>query len=188
MLVSPPASTAFALAGPEAVHARSLCHGDLVRGGSKSGHSGGDDDSGVARAAGDNGAAGPVLVHHAQMTAAPPLPPAAAPSVSAQASAARGRHAAAAAARAHVNSSAAVAAGAGAAAPDATPPVSWSLVQVGALLARLGLSEYTAAFVSNLVTGAELLDLTADDLTYLGVTILAHRKALARAIELLKRG
>jgi len=47
----------------------------------------------------------------------------------------------------------------------------------------LELPQYVPVFLQNEINGGVLLDLTLDDLDYLSVTVLAHRKTILRAIE-----
>ena len=63
----------------------------------------------------------------------------------------------------------------------------WTVGDVGDWLEELELGQYAAAFAENLIAGRILLDVDLDDLDYMNVTILAHRKVLLRAIAELKR-
>ena len=58
----------------------------------------------------------------------------------------------------------------------------WSTGDVGDWLASLGLAKYVSTFAENEVSGAVLLDVGKEDLDYLEVKALAHRKLLLKAI------
>ncbi len=58
-------------------------------------------------------------------------------------------------------------------------------MDVGDWLRGLGLSQYEAAFRDNAIDAEILLELTAEDLKDLGVTIVGHRRKLLTAIEAL---
>ena len=45
------------------------------------------------------------------------------------------------------------------------------------------LSQYVPIFAQNEISGPVVLDLSLEDLDYLGISILAHRKILLKAIE-----
>jgi hypothetical protein len=62
----------------------------------------------------------------------------------------------------------------------------WTIEQVGKWLGVLGLDRYATAFSQHEVSGGVLLDVTGEDLSYLGVSVLAHRKLLLRGIAQLK--
>lgn len=47
----------------------------------------------------------------------------------------------------------------------------------------LQLHQYIPIFTQNEINGGVLLDLTLEDLDYLSITVLAHRKTILRAIE-----
>jgi hypothetical protein len=66
--------------------------------------------------------------------------------------------------------------------------VKWNEEDVGVWLASIGLQGYIDAFQENSVTGADLADLTDDDLADLGVMKIGHKKVLILAIaELLQK-
>ena len=67
------------------------------------------------------------------------------------------------------------------------PVRAWTVGDVGDWLEELELGQYAEAFARNEIAGAILLDVGLDDLDYMSVTILAHRKVLLRAIAELKR-
>lgn len=58
----------------------------------------------------------------------------------------------------------------------------WSTGDVGDWLASLGLAKYVSTFAENEVSGAVLLDVGKEDLDYMEVKALAHRKLLLKAI------
>src|SRR5690349_18808727 len=66
--------------------------------------------------------------------------------------------------------------------------ISGSTMDVGAWLRELGLAECAEAFAENGVDGAMLTELNNEDLKDLGVTRLADRKRLLKAIEELSAG
>ena len=62
-------------------------------------------------------------------------------------------------------------------------PVSkWSVADCGDWLISLDLAQYCQTFASNEISGRELLDLGLDDLDYMGVKALAHRKRLLKGV------
>jgi len=63
----------------------------------------------------------------------------------------------------------------------------WSTPDVGKWLDSLGLSRYADTFDENEIAGAILVDMTAEDLDYLDVKVLAHRKLLLKGITKLKQ-
>lgn len=63
----------------------------------------------------------------------------------------------------------------------------WNTDDVGDWLNHLQLGQYAAVFGQNEINGGVLLDLTLDDLDYLNITVLAHRKTILRAIEEIRR-
>ena len=63
-------------------------------------------------------------------------------------------------------------------------PVSkWSVADCGDWLISLDLAQYCKTFASNEISGRELLDLGLDDLDYMGVSVLAHRKRLLKGVS-----
>src|ERR1700738_4001681 len=58
-------------------------------------------------------------------------------------------------------------------------------IDVGSWLQQLGLAQYEPAFRDNAVDGDVLPDLTAEDLSGLGVTLVGHRRKLLSAIAAL---
>lgn len=67
-----------------------------------------------------------------------------------------------------------------------TVPLEWGVDEVAEWLSAMGLPQYCDAFISNEMTGSVLLDLCLEDLDYLGITKLAHRKTLVKAVEELR--
>ena len=66
-------------------------------------------------------------------------------------------------------------------------PDTWSIEDVADWLRSLKLDQYVQAFIDNQINGAILLEFTLEDLDYLQITILAHRKMLLREINDLKQ-
>jgi class 3 adenylate cyclase len=61
-------------------------------------------------------------------------------------------------------------------------------IDVASWLQQLGLAQYSPAFRKNDIDAAVLPELTADDLTGLGVTSIGHRRKLLAAIATLREG
>ena len=62
-------------------------------------------------------------------------------------------------------------------------PVSkWSVADCGDWLISLDLAQYRETFARNEISGQELLELGLDDLDYMGVKALAHRKRLLKGV------
>src|SRR5262249_7340938 len=59
-------------------------------------------------------------------------------------------------------------------------------IDVGEWLSGLGLGQYAPAFAANDIDGEVLPELTAEDLTGLGVTSIGHRRRLLAAIAALR--
>ncbi len=59
----------------------------------------------------------------------------------------------------------------------------WSVSDVSEWLASKGLDQYVDSFRQNEISGSILIDLSLQDLDYMNVTILAHRKVLLNGIE-----
>ena len=70
-----------------------------------------------------------------------------------------------------------------------TPPDAdtWMIDDVGEWLRSVNLETYAASFRINEISGQVLLDISLDDLDYMGVTILAHRKLILKGIEDLRK-
>jgi hypothetical protein len=64
---------------------------------------------------------------------------------------------------------------------------SWTIDDVLDWLKFMKLEQYVQIFSDNQIDGSILLDLTLEDLDYLEVTILGHRKTLLRGINDLKQ-
>lgn len=64
---------------------------------------------------------------------------------------------------------------------------SWTVNDVNEWLVSAQLSQYSASFIANEISGLVLLDLTLDDLDYMGVSILGHRKIILKSIEDLRK-
>lgn len=62
----------------------------------------------------------------------------------------------------------------------------WSVVDVAAWLNSISMAQYASAFSQNEITGPILLDLSLEDLDYMGITILGHRKTILNGIEELR--
>lgn len=60
---------------------------------------------------------------------------------------------------------------------------SWSAKEVGSWLGSLGLGAYASAFRDRSIDGAKLVGLGRADFTALGLTRIAHRQALERALK-----
>lgn len=63
----------------------------------------------------------------------------------------------------------------------------WDLADVSEWLFNLGVPQYADSFASNEMLGSMLLDITLEDLDYMNVKVLAHRKLILRAIEDLRQ-
>ena len=61
-------------------------------------------------------------------------------------------------------------------------------IDVDEWLRGLGLGQYAPAFAANDINGEVLPELTAEDLTGLGVTSIGHRRKLLAAIATLRGG
>ena len=63
----------------------------------------------------------------------------------------------------------------------------WCVADVFEWLTFAQLGEYSASFRANEITGPLLLDMALDDLDYMGVTKLGHRKIILKSIEDLRK-
>ena len=63
----------------------------------------------------------------------------------------------------------------------------WSIADVGEWLQSIRLDTYAASFAVNEISGQVLLDISLDDLDYMDVTILGHRKLILKGIEDLRK-
>jgi len=61
-------------------------------------------------------------------------------------------------------------------------------IDVADWLGRLGLGQYAPAFAANDIDGEVLPELTAEDLTGLGITSIGHRRKLLAVIAALRGG
>jgi hypothetical protein len=59
----------------------------------------------------------------------------------------------------------------------------WTVADVSGWLADLQLKDYVSAFAQNAINGSVLLDITADDLDYMEIKALGHRKIILRGVE-----
>jgi hypothetical protein len=65
--------------------------------------------------------------------------------------------------------------------------VKWDADDVSYWLSSKGLDQYISIFRENQINGQVLLDITQEDLDYLEITALGHRKLILKGIEELKR-
>lgn len=63
----------------------------------------------------------------------------------------------------------------------------WSCQDVAKWLNSLSLPQFADSFVANEISGAILLDVSLDDLDYMGIKVLAHRKLILKGIEDLRK-
>ena len=59
----------------------------------------------------------------------------------------------------------------------------WTANDVGDWLASVNLHQYIDAFILNEINGIILLDITLEDLDYMGITALGHRKTILKGAE-----
>jgi hypothetical protein len=59
----------------------------------------------------------------------------------------------------------------------------WTVADVSGWLADLQLKDYISAFAQNAINGSVLLDMTAEDLDYMEIKALGHRKIILRGVE-----
>jgi|EP00945_MAST-04E_sp_MAST-4E-sp1_P003240 hypothetical protein len=64
----------------------------------------------------------------------------------------------------------------------------WGVAEVGQWLRALKLDQYVDVFVQNEINGSILLDIGQDDLDYMQIGALGHRKTIMKELERLKRG
>lgn len=67
------------------------------------------------------------------------------------------------------------------------PAAQWTQEDVSQWLTHLGLSQYAQSFADNEMCGSLLLDITLEDLDYMKVGVLAHRKLILRALDDLRQ-
>lgn len=64
----------------------------------------------------------------------------------------------------------------------------WNIAQVSLWLSKtLGLTEYCKRFEKNQIDGSLLLELSDQDMDYMKIDILGHRKTILKAIETIKK-
>ena len=63
----------------------------------------------------------------------------------------------------------------------------WTVADVFEWLTFAQLSDYSGSFRANEISGPLLLEITLDDLDYMGVTKLGHRKTILKSIEDLRK-
>lgn len=63
----------------------------------------------------------------------------------------------------------------------------WSVADVGEWLTSMLLQEHVQSFANNAISGAILLDVSLEDLDYMNITVLAHRKVILKGIEDLRK-
>lgn len=64
----------------------------------------------------------------------------------------------------------------------------WNIAQVSLWLSKtLGLTEYCKKFEKNQIDGSLLLELSDQDMDYMKIDILGHRKTILKAIETIKK-
>ena len=66
------------------------------------------------------------------------------------------------------------------------PVTVWSCDEVRKWLASIGLDQYSSVFYENQINGEVLLDISLEDLDYMSITALGHRKLILKAVESLK--
>lgn len=65
--------------------------------------------------------------------------------------------------------------------------LSWTKGDILAWLQSIGLGKHKSVFSENEIDGSVLLEIGVDDLDYMGITALAHRKTLLKEVARLKR-
>jgi hypothetical protein len=63
----------------------------------------------------------------------------------------------------------------------------WTVGDVSSWLAELQLKEYVSAFAQNAINGSVLLDITNEDLDYMEIKALGHRKVIMCGVEDLRK-
>ena len=63
----------------------------------------------------------------------------------------------------------------------------WTVPDVVKWLEVLCLSQYTDTFSQNQINGEVLLELTTEDLDFMGITVLGHRKMILKGVQTLQR-
>ena len=67
------------------------------------------------------------------------------------------------------------------------PVGSWDIADTATWLNKIGLGQYASVFEQNEISGPILLEVGLDDLDYMSIRVLAHRKLLLKGIEDLKQ-
>lgn len=63
----------------------------------------------------------------------------------------------------------------------------WDVSDVSEWLMAMQLQQYVNAFAQNDINGTILLDINLEDLDYMSITVLGHRKAILKGVEDLRR-
>lgn len=63
----------------------------------------------------------------------------------------------------------------------------WTVSDVGEWLSFVLMDQYIEKFAENEINGVILLDITLDDLDYMGITVLGHRKVILKGAEDLRK-
>eukprot|EP01032_Pedospumella_encystans_P022955 gene22955-26000_t len=63
----------------------------------------------------------------------------------------------------------------------------WAVPDVSAWLTELQLQQYVSAFAQNAIVGSVLVDITSEDLDYMEIKALGHRKILLKGVDDLRR-
>ena len=63
----------------------------------------------------------------------------------------------------------------------------WTVSDVGDWLSFVMMDQYAEKFAENEINGMILLDITLDDLDYMGITVLGHRKVILKGAEDLRK-
>jgi hypothetical protein len=63
----------------------------------------------------------------------------------------------------------------------------WSVADVGDWLTSMLLQQHLPQFANNAISGSILLEVSLEDLDYMQVTVLAHRKIILKGIEDLRQ-
>lgn len=71
--------------------------------------------------------------------------------------------------------------------PSSSDVEHWTVGDVSDWLISAQLHEYSPSFMANEISGPVLLDVTLDDLDYIGVVKLGHRKIILKSIEDLRK-
>jgi hypothetical protein len=72
--------------------------------------------------------------------------------------------------------------------PVVLAPDQWSVKDVSEWLQAKELSQYRKNFEDNEISGKILLEISLQDLDYMGITVLAHRKIILKGVEELSSG